>query len=117
MVAARTTKPADDKTTEPKISEAPKATAKAEKKTSESYIDGAAALAADVRALAEGMREELNTVEQRVADLNQTDPGTDGSAAADGVRRIPMSTADVHAALQGLVAVAAELAAKAQRTE
>lgn len=117
MVAARPTKPADDKTTEPKISEAPKATAKAEEKAAESYLDQAAALATDVRALAEGMREALAEVEDRCAKVNETAPEAAAYAAADGVRRIPMATGDVRRALEGLVHAAAELATKAQHTE
>lgn len=107
MVAARPSKTSDEKIeTKP----APKA-----EKTSASYLDQAAALAADVRTLAEGMREELNTVEQRVADLNQTTAPEPGDyAAADGVRRIPMATADVHRALEGLVHAAADLTTKTQ---
>jgi hypothetical protein len=117
VVAARPTKPADDKTTEDKISEAPKATVKPEEKAAESYIDKAAELAGDVRALAEGMREALAEVEERCAKVNETAPEADAYAAVDGVRRISMATGDVHRALEGLAHVAAELATKAQRTE
>ena len=117
MVAARPTKPAADKTTEDKISEAPKSPAKAEKKDDTSYLDQAAVLAADVRALAEGMREALAEIEARCVEINQTAPEAAAYAAADAVRRIPMSAGDVHRALEGLVHAAAELAAKAQPAE
>lgn len=111
MATARSAKPAEDKT----HAEAPKVEKKAEPKASASYLDQAAALATDVRALAEGMREELTAVEERIADLNQTTAPEPGDfAAADGVRRIPMSTADVHRALEGLVHAAADLATKTQ---
>jgi len=114
VAAARQTKTAADKTIEPKISEAPKAAADPEPERAESYIDQAAALAADVRALAEGMRAALVEVEERCAEVNQTAPEPTAFAAADGVRRIPMATGDVHRALEGLVHAAADLATKAQ---
>jgi outer membrane translocation and assembly module TamA len=90
---------------------------KTETKATESYIDQAAKLATDVRALAEKMREDLAEVEERCAKVNETAPEAAAYAAADGVRRIPMATVDVHHALEGLVHAAAELATKAQHTE
>ena len=117
MAAARAPKTVADKTTEAKISEAPKVAAEPEPETSVSYLDQAAVLAADVRALAEGMREALTEVEARCAEINQTAPEAAAYAAADAVRRIPMSTGDVHRALEGLVHAAADLAAKAQPAE
>ncbi len=134
-------KASEGKTTDDKISEAPKSPAKAddkaddkampknatdgetkseaeaEDKATESYIDQAATLATDVRALAEKMREDLTEVECRCAKVNETAPEASAYAAADGVRRIPMATVGVHQALQGLVSAAAELATKAQHTE
>ena len=117
MVAARTSKTAADKTTEPKISEAPKVKAEPEPKASASYLDQATVLAADVRALAEGMREALAEIEARCAEINQTAPEAAAYAAADAVRRIPMSTGDVHRALESLMHAAADLATKAQPAE
>lgn len=113
MATSRAAKPADAKTE--KVTDGKFATGGTLKTdTGKSYVDEAGKLAADVRELAEAMCDQLSEINDRVADLQQTDPGTDGSPAADHIRRIPMSTADVATALRGLVAVSAELMTRAQ---
>ena len=84
MATARSAaKPADDKATNDKLADSKtadekatsknttdgetKSDAKADEKATESYIDQAAKLATDVRALAEKMREDLTEVECRCA--------------------------------------------------
>lgn len=86
-----------------------------QEKDERSYSEHAASLADDVRALAEEMREKIDEVVERCGKVNETSPNPDELQAANGVRRIPMAADDVRRALEGLVAVSADLALKVQR--
>lgn len=109
-----TTAPEAAATAEP-TKDTPAPTAAEEKKDAKSYSELAASLADDVRAIAEGMRDKLNEVTERCAEVNETAPTPEDFQAASGVRRIPMSVDDVNRALSGLVAVAADLARNVAR--
>lgn len=82
---------------------------------STSYAEQAAALADDTRALAESIRSDLADLKDHCGQLNQTAPEPEDQPAADAVRRVPMGVDEVTRALDGLVAVAVDLAGKAAR--
>lgn len=103
-----TSKPSDDKTT------ASKTTAKASgQKTEATYSEQAASLADAARALVEDIREKLTDLTDQFHEVQQTEPTTAEGPVADGARRIPMSVGEVHRALEGLHAAAAELQQRA----
>lgn len=113
MATTRKTTDTASKDEQAKGAPAPKATEA--KKATASYSEQAASLADDVRALAEDMRDKIAEVVDRCGKVNETAPNPDDLQAANGVRRIPLATEDVTRALEGLVAVAADLALKVVR--
>lgn len=105
--AADPAAPTDELTTKPATKND-----KATKDDAPSYKEQASALADDTRALVDDIREQLDDVLKRCTDLNDTEPTDRERPAADGIRRVPMSLADVKRALDGLVAVCADTSLK-----
>lgn len=83
--------------------------------TDKPYAEQAATLAADTRAMADDMRQQLADLVNRCGEVNETEPAAEDGPAADTVRRIPMSVSDIDRALEGLATVAGELAQKTAR--
>lgn len=82
----------------------------------DSYTAKAGALADKVLALVEDTRARLDDLTTCINDeVQQVAPGPDEQAVADAVRRVPMSMDDVRRALDGLSAVASDLAHKTAR--
>lgn len=79
------------------------------------YADEAAKLAADTRAMADDMRQQLADLNTRCGKVGENEPAADDGPAADTVRRIPMAVSDIDRALEGLATVAGELAQKTAR--
>lgn len=79
------------------------------------YADEAAKLAADTRAMADDMRQQLADLNTRCGKVNENEPIAADGPAADTVRRIPMAVSDIDRALEGLATVAGELAQKTAR--
>lgn len=85
-------------------------TTTATKKADASYSEKATALAADTRALADSVREDLAKLIDQIGALNETEPTADEARVADGVRRIPMGVNEVTRAVAALDHAAADLA-------
>jgi hypothetical protein len=79
------------------------------------YAGSAAEIAAEARALADDTRDRLAALCDDIADLGQQERTPAQGPVWDGVRRITMSGDDLTRALDGLRAVAADLAAKASQ--
>ncbi|MFE9099857.1 hypothetical protein [Actinomadura geliboluensis] len=78
------------------------------------YAEQAAQIAADARALATSAQQAVSDLNTRCVALLKSDTG-EHPPSTSGVQRLPMAATDVFRALRAYGAVAAELAADAQR--
>jgi len=109
-----TRKTPDPSTEDTKPPAKPDPQAKDTSKAAQTYTERAAVLADEVRAAADAIRDQVETVNGKVLELQQAMMPNPGEArVAGGVRRIPMATSDVTRAVEGLAAAAVDLQRRA----
>jgi hypothetical protein len=88
---------------------------KSQAKADKTYTESAADLAAETRATAEKIREDLDALADKYTELSGTPTEADDAPAMNSARRIPMAIDDTRRALRGLVSAAADVSRTAAR--